>query len=124
MITPGKKRKRAIEVTSAHADTVILAVESNERCYDDIEFLHVDRLAANRFPEPEFILRETRAGKRFTKKHLVVGRHNREENALFCAPCALDDCTCIYFVPGRNVTGDLVATQEVATAEKPIRDYS
>ena len=47
-----------------------------------------------------------------------MGSGYRKENALFCAPCALDDRTGIYLVPGRNVASNRRATEEVAAIEK------
>jgi hypothetical protein len=119
-----EKRERAIEVTTTHTKTVPLIIEGEERSDDNIEPPGFDRLAVYRFPETEVIHCQSRLRERLAKMHVAAAAGYRQENPLFCAPRALDDCTRIYFVPRRNVTADIVATQEVAAVEKSISNYS
>ena len=117
-----EKSECAIKVTAAHADTVPLTIECNERSDDDIEFTCAGRLSRNGLPETEVVHRELRFGQRFAKQQKAVRAGYRQENALFCAPCALDDCSCIYLVPHWQVTTYRVAAHEITAVEKTVCD--
>jgi len=41
-LSPLKERKRPIEVTAAHADSIALFIECNDRCHDDINVCGTD----------------------------------------------------------------------------------
>lgn len=122
VMSAAKECEVAIEETASHADAVTLIVEGDERSHDNIETTRVDRHARYRLPKTEPIQREFRLWQCFMERHLPMRRDYGEENALSCAPCAFDDCTCIYFIPGRDVATYRVAGQKVAAVEKSIGD--
>ena len=120
--TAGEECKSAIEVTATHADAVLLSIECNERSDDDVQLARIYKRPRDGFPETEVVSREVRSRQCLAKKHAAMRGGYGEENALFCAPGALDNCTCIYLVPGRQVTRDRRAAEKVAAVEEPVRD--
>jgi len=98
--TTCEERKRAIEVAAAHTNAVHSRVEYDEGSDDNVEFARIDQCSRYGFPETEIVSREVRSRQCFSEKHSTMRSGYRQEYPLFCAPCALDNCTCIYLVPG------------------------
>ena len=122
VLTVAKKSECAIEITAAHADSVPLTVECNQWSDHDIEFTYVDTLSGNRLPKTEVIHREFRLRHRFPKLQMALRTRYWQENAFFCAPCALDYSTRIYLVPGRHVAPNRIAAHEIAAIKKAVCD--
>ena len=121
-MTATEECEGAIEVTTSHPNAVSPAIERNERSYHNIELVCIDRFTGYRLPKAKVIERQLRLGQCFVESHFSVRRGNWQENALFCAPCALDDCACIYFIPHREITADRVANKEVTAVKELIAD--
>ena len=122
VLTVAEKSECAIEITSAHADSVPLTVECNQWSDHDIKFTYVDTLSGNRLPKTEVIHREFRLRHRFPKLQMALRTRYWQENAFFCAPCALDYSTRIYLVPGRHVAPNRIAAHEIAAIKKAVCD--
>ena len=93
-----QKGKATIVVTAAHADAIVVRVESDSRRYDDVESFWFAKYTSNRLPDSEPVALEFRVGLDFAKQHFCAAAQNRHENALICAPGALDDFTRIDLV--------------------------
>ena len=90
--------KTTVKISGTHADTMISFIECNRWRDNKIEFLGRNKQASRWLPDSEAILFEFGFRGDFTKKHLCTAAQNRDENALICAPRALNDFACIYFV--------------------------
>ena len=101
--------KTPIKISGAHADAMVLFIEGDGRRNDEIEILGVDEHAARRLPDTQTILLELRVRRDFAKQHLCSAAQDWNENALVCAPRALDDFACIDFVVHRQVSADQLA---------------
>ena len=98
--------KAAIVISASHADPVVSIVVRNRRRNDNVQTLRVEQQSANGFPDPEPVLHEFRFGFDFAEHHLRLTAQNRYEYALFCAPCAFDDCSGIDFIVHRQEAAD------------------
>ena len=102
-----EKGKRAIEITAAHAYAVVLLVECNDRCQNDIKQSCADDVTVFRLEKSVSIPAELSFGTDFLELHLRVFFDYRRKNALFHRPCARNYFPCVHFVIGRQVAGDV-----------------
>ncbi|MCG8370650.1 MAG: hypothetical protein MJA32_09090 [Proteobacteria bacterium] len=109
-----QEREAAVVVTAPHSYAIALCVECDGRRNDHVERPRLDENSSDRLQDAERIPLEFRVGPDFAKRHLRRAAQNGNENALVCAPGALDDCTCIHFVLHRKETPDLPACRKLA----------
>ncbi len=101
--------KTAIEIPCAHTDTMVVFVESNGRRNNKIEFLRPDKQTARWLPDAQAILFKFGVRSYFAEQHLCAAAQNRNENALICAPCTLNDLARVDFVVHRQVRAEQLA---------------
>jgi hypothetical protein len=97
-------RKISIKIAAAHADAVVELVECDKRCQYEVELSRRNYFALDGFPQSKITAAQNGFTLNLAVKHFSVFFGNRAENALFCAPRALDDAARIYFVGHREVT--------------------
>ena len=119
---PFQKLKTAIEVTAAHADSITVVVEYDNRCDDEVTAVSRDDRSGNRLPEAEEIPGQHSVGSELSKNHFGAGIDYGRKNALFCAPCALDNGCRVDFVIARQVTGDGLARHEFVRVNDTFAD--
>ncbi len=122
MFAMTQKCETPIKISSAHADAMALIGESNSRRDYDVEFLRRDKQTARRFPDTQTVLFQLGVRRDFTKQHLCAAAQNWDENALVCAPGALDDLACVDFVTHRQVYAHQFARRKFSRANYVIAD--
>ena len=108
-----KKRKSPVEIAAAHANAMIVAVESDDGRNDGIEHPGGYDVTIHRFENTVAVRAKIRVGRYFAKLHLQIYFAHRGKNALFHSPCARD-----YF-PGADLVGCRQIAREVLRALKP-----
>jgi hypothetical protein len=93
-----QKRKTAIAVTAAHSDSIVSITERNNRCDDEINRAWRNKRFGNWLPNTEKISFKFGVRSKMPKNHIVAHVEYWSENALFCAPCALDNDNWVNFV--------------------------
>jgi len=97
-----QKSETAIVITAAHADSIVVLIESDHRSDDKIEHSWINQNASSWFPNTKAAARQFGLRSDRTKRHLRLAAQNRNENALVCAPGTFDDFACIYLVLHRQ----------------------
>lgn len=115
-------RETAIVITTPHADTIAIVVESNGRRYHDIENFRVEQESAYRFPDAEMVLLQFGIRRDLTEHHLRLTAQNRNEDALVCAPRALDDLARIDFIVHRQEAADRLAREKLGEFADSLAD--
>jgi len=110
MIAMLQKRKRAIKIAAAHADTVSKNVKCDDRRENDIEPARRDRFATVWLQKSESIDQEIAFGGHFAELHVAIFFDDWRENALFHLPGARNYRPGIDLVPRRQITGDVHGT--------------
>jgi L-fucose isomerase-like protein len=90
--------KAAVEVATTHTDTMALVVEGNDWRDNEIDCLRRNERPGNRFKQAEIVSFQFRVWRELSKNHVAARIGYRRENALFCAPCAMDDFGRVNFV--------------------------
>lgn len=106
LISVSEERKTPVVVAATHTNSMIEIVESDSWSDDQLQCTGSNSVARNRFQNPHAIAQQGCCREYFAKKHFTGFARNWDENALFCAPAALDDNSCVDFVRHRKVTGD------------------
>ena len=119
-----EKCERAIKISTAHADTIHRAVESDEWCDDNFDPGRVSRIRKKRFPKSVLVAHKFCVRRQFTERHFSAFAHDRRENALLRSPCTFDDFTRIDFVPGRKVASDDAIGKKVSTPQELLADVT
>ncbi|MDH3611857.1 MAG: hypothetical protein OEU90_02345 [Gammaproteobacteria bacterium] len=115
--------KAAIEVTTTHSDSMPLVIERNHRRDDEITLSCSDIRSGNRFPEAENVLVKFGIGSEPPKYHIAVHAYDWRENALFCAPRALNDGSRVNFVVARQIADNSFAGHKLVRANHFLADF-
>ena len=108
-----KKRKSPVEIAAAHANAMIVAVESDDGRNDGIEHPGGYDVTIHRFENTVAVRAKIRVGRYFAKLPLQIYFAHRGKNALFHSPCARD-----YF-PGADLVGCRQIAREILRTLKP-----
>ncbi len=100
-----RKGERAIVVTTAHADTMIVGVECDQWQNDPVERTRRDVDTVRGFPDSESIANNSGVRKELQKKHFAIARNSRCINALAEVPGGADERIEIDFVARGQVNG-------------------
>jgi len=106
MFSALQKRKCAIKVATAHADSVTGIVERDDRCHDNVQQPGSDDFAANRLRKTESIDLDVGIRGHFAKPHNFIFCENWRKNALFHVPTALNNRPRINFIRRRQIASD------------------
>ena len=86
-----QKRKTAVEIATAHADSVHFCIECDHRSNDNIELFWGNFDTGSRFPNTELISFEPRIALNFHESHVALIFDKRHENPFFGTPCTLNN---------------------------------
>ena len=118
-----QKRKAAIEVTSTHTDAMTLVIERHKRGDDKINGIGSDYASVHWLPKSVIIPFKICVGRKSAKNHFAAQINYWRENALFCAPCALDDCCRVDLVVNGKVARNRFARHEFVRVNNSIADF-
>ncbi len=114
VISVSQKCETAIEVAATHTDSVFIFVECNQWSNDEIELPRRHYFAVDRLPKSKTISQKGRVAVQLAINHFSVFADDWTENALICAPSALDDETRVDLVSHRQVTTDSLCGEKSA----------
>lgn len=119
-----QKRKRTVEIAAAHAESIALVIERDDRRNDQVEFPRRDHFALPGFFQAVPVADELAPGGHLAKSHGEIFLNNGHENALFHSPCAADQRPGVHLFWHRQVTGNELAAAKPARPDDSVGDLS
>ena len=112
-----------VEVTAAHADPMTLRIECNDRRDHKVAVFSGDTISRFGFPNAQIVPPQNGVRSDLPKHHRAASCRYRRKNALFCAPCALDDRGRVDLAVDGQVANKCLARDELVRANDALTNY-